>query len=449
MMKTDWRFWVFCASALLLSCSSDKVSGTATDTENTIAGNVVLSDSSCAGGVFVRQVLAKSAVSSAYLETRTDVSGEFAFDSALADTVNLEFRYEAEDSSLLQTQIVRNVTAKSQEKLRVRLKPSARISGTVETSEASSVAGSHFFVYLESTTFLSDVFAPDSFSFDAPEGDFFLTIAPADSGVVAKLKSSGYADSSIVRRVSVSLSAGDSLDVGNLRWSLSADEPTAAKVLRGVVVDFSGRPLRGVSAHVVTDLYGLGVSDSSAFVTQAVSDSAGVWTAVAPAHGSVSGEFRVEFRGKDSSGKAIAGVSPYISGDDLAAAADTLRVGTVRLSESASFLGTVFLVTDGNSKRDTLCWAYGIRVGFRGTSQFKTVSSCNDVLMTNLPPDSQELVYYSSDEIVVKSLKSGEFAAEDYIQLVPVNLPAGDTLKYQGFTYTPPSTASTVFGGGE
>ncbi len=447
MMKIDWRLWVF-VSALLLSCSSDRVSGTATDTENTVAGNVVLSDGSSAEGVFVRQVLAKSAVSSAYLETLTDASGTFAFDSALADTVNLEFRYEAEDSSLLQTQIVRNVTANSREKLQVRLKPSARISGIVETSEASSLAGSHFFVYLESTTFLSDVFAPDSFSLDVPEGDFFLTIVPADSGVVAKLKNSGYADSSIVRRVAVSLSAGDSLDVGNLRWSLSVDEPTAAKVLRGVVVDPAGNPLRGVSAHIVTDLYGFGVSDSSAFVTQAVSDSAGVWTAFAPVLGSVSGEFRVEFRGKDSLGNSVAGVSPYISKDVLAAS-DTLQVGTVRLSESASFLGTVFLVTDGNYKRDTLCWAYGIRVGFRGTSWFKTVSSCNDVLMTNLPPEFQELVYYSSDEIVVKSLKSGEFAAEDYIQLVPVNLPSGDTLKYQGFTYTPPSTASASSTGGE
>ena len=76
----------------------------------------------------------------------------------------------------------------------------------------------HFRVQLDSTTFSIDVFAPDSFKIALPEGAYSLTILPADSSVITKLRSSGYADSTIIRKLSVMVSAGDTLDVGKLRW---------------------------------------------------------------------------------------------------------------------------------------------------------------------------------------------------------------------------------------
>ena len=267
----------------LASCSeSSKVAGTATDTENTLAGTVLLSDSSVANGVRVRLVAARVGVSNAFLETSTDEAGNFAFDSVLADTVNVEFRYEA-GASLREVQMLRNVAVKSTESLSVRLQRPALLRGRLEYSEDSALwMGAHFFVSLDSTTFFADIFAPDSFEIPAPEGAFRLSITPADSGAVAKLKNAGYADSLIARKLSISLSSGDTLNVGNLRWGLSKDEPTKARRLSGVVVNEMGKPLKGVAVHVVTDLYGLGISESDGFVTQAVSDLDGNWSVSAP-----------------------------------------------------------------------------------------------------------------------------------------------------------------------
>lgn len=430
----------------MISCSENaKVAGTATDTENTIAGTVLLSDSSVAGGVRVRQVAARSGLSS-YLETSTDASGAFAFDSTLADTVNVEFRYDAADSP--EVELLRNVAAKSSESIRVRLRKPALLRGYLEYSGNSAFwMGSHFVVSLDSTTFAADLFAPDSFAIFAPEGSFLLTVAPADSGAVSKLKNGGFGDSAIFRRIGVSLSAGDTLDIGNLRWDLSGNEPMRVKLLRGVAVDKDGRPLKGVSVHVVTDLYGLGTSGSDGFVTQAVSGPNGEWSVFAPTMNAVSDSFRVEFRGKDSLGRTLSGVSSYIRAETLGAQSNVISVDTVRLGRSSNFFGKVFLVANGSgqAKSDTLCWTYGIRVGFFGTSNFRTVSSCDDVLMSELPPESQEFVFYSGDELVVNGLKTGKFKPVDYVKSVNVSLPAGDTLKRQGFTYTPPMAENGGF----
>lgn len=432
----------------LMSCSeSSKVAGTATDTENTIAGTVLLSDSSMASGVRVRQVAARSGASYAFLETSTDGSGSFAFDSVLADTVNVEFRYE-KDASLREVQMLRNVAVKSAESLSVRLQKPALLRGRLEYAEDSAFwMGSHFFVSLDSTTFFADLFAPDSFALFAPGGNFRLSISPADSVAVTKLKNAGYADSLIIRKLSISLSSGDTLDVGNLRWDLSKDEPTRARRLKGVVVNEKGKPLKGVAVHVVTDLYGLETSKSEGFVTQAVSDSNGIWSVSAPSLGLVADSFRVEFRGEDSLGRPLAGTSSYITRETLLSAADEVPVDTVWMARSANFLGKVFLVANsaGESRSDTLCWTYGIRVGFLGTSNFLTVNSCDAVWMQNLPSGSQDFIFYSGDELVVKNLKTGKFNPEDYVKLVHVSLPAGDTLKQQGFTYTPPMAAGGAF----
>lgn len=428
----------------LLACSDSKVAGTATDTENTIAGTVLLSDSSIASGVRVRQVAARAGISSAYLETLTDGSGSFAFDSVLADTVNIEFRYE-ENASLREVRLLRNVESRFAEALGVRLQKPAVLLGRLESAEDSAFwMGAHFFVSLDSTTFLADLFAPDSFAILAPEGAFLLSITPADSGAVAKLRNAGYADSLIVRKLSVSLAPGDTLNIGNLRWGLSEDESTLAKRLKGVVTNENGRPLKGVAVHVVTDLYGLGTSDADGFVTQAVSDSTGSWSVSAPSLGLVADSFRVEFRGVDSLGRQIAGTSDYVSRETLKSAASDILVDTVRLEPSADFLGQVFLVANGSesSRSDTLCWTYSIRVGFLGTSNFQTVNSCDAVRMRNLPPGAQDFIFYSGDEQVVKNLKTGKSSPEDYVKVVHVNLPEGDTLKQQGFTYTPPMSAS-------
>ena len=441
-MKLNVRILALLLGVFFWACSENQVAGTATDTENTIAGVVHLSDGSSANGVLVRQVVSAHKVSPAvYLETQTDSLGSFVFDSTLADTVNMEFRYRNSDSTLSQAQILRGITAKDAGTLNVKLEQVAVLRGQLEyAGSASNLAGSHFFAFLESTTFFADVFAPDSFALITPEGDYTLTILPADSGVVSKLREKGYSDSTIYRRLQVSLAAGDTLEVGNLRWNATREGYKKEKILRGTVT-YLDKPLKGVAVHVVTDLYGFG-ADSSAFVTQAVTDSNGNWQVLAPAWEAVEDSFRVEFNGKDSLGKPLAGVSEYIAKATLEAASDTISVKSIALTAASGLSGSAFLVVNDpiSARQDTLCWAYSIRAGIRGTSHFKTVSSCDRVELSGLPSGVQDLIFYSGDEIVVRNLRAGQFELEDYVRGVNgVNLPEGAVLKQQNFTYTPPT----------
>ena len=452
-MKIDRLIFAFFLGALVWACSDSKVAGTATDTENTVAGLVRLSDGSSADGVVVRQVaVSRVASSTTYLETRTDLQGAFVFDSTIADTVNMEFRYHVKDSVLSQAQILRNVSAKEANALDVQLKSVATLRGSLESiGAASGLAGSHFIVALDSTTFMTDVFVPDSFELSIPEGDYLLTVLPADSGVVSKLRASGYTDSTIVRQIAVSLSAGEILDVGNLRWNALKENQAKPKILQGSV-RWQDKAATGVSVHVVTALYGLGVADSSAFVTQAVTDSNGIWRVEAPVPDSVEGRFRVEFRGKDLLGNHITGVTPYIEKTKLEERADTILVDAVLLSAESSLRGSVFLVVDmpQSSRQDTLCWAYSIRIGILGTSNFKTVSSCNKVELLHLPSGIQDFVFYSGDELVIRNLRTGEFKREDYVKSVEgVVLPEGAVLDHQNFTYTPPMLEMNALNGGK
>lgn len=450
MKNRLWNLAVCLCGLLLLACSEKgSVAGTATDTENTIAGTVLLSDGSVAEGVLVRQVARRSVSSFRYLETATDSMGAFAFDSSLADTVSFEFRYANADSSDLEMQVVRNVAISSRpDSVKAKLGKASIVRGRLDyLADSLKLVGSHFFVFLDSTMFGADVFAPDSFEFLAPEGSFSLVVVPADSVASAKLLALGYADSVVVRKAPVSVSIGESLDVGDLRWCLSPVESIKTRILEGVALDEFGSPLKGVAVHVVSDLYGFGVTDSSAFVAQAVTGADGVWRVPSPAIDLVADSVRVEFRGRDSSGTSLAGVSAYVSKDALVSADDTLSLGAVVLSKASSFLGVAYLVlgtpTD-STVADTLCLAYSIRVGFKGTSRFTTVSSCDTVSMRDIPAEGQDLVFYSGDDIVVRNLKSGAFRLDDYVKIVSVGMPSNGTLKYQGFTYTPPTTAQSA-----
>lgn len=436
-MKLDGRWLALTFCALILSCTEGtKVSGTATDTENTIAGTVLLSDSSLAGGVLVRQVAARSASSLIYLETVTDSTGSFSFDSTLADTVNMEFRYGAENSGQIQAQLVRSLSVKTAQPLDVRLEDAVRLCGWLDyAGDTANFAGSHFHVLLDSTTFAVDLFAPDSFEIWVPSGNYSLTILPADTNSVSKMQSAGYADSAIIRKMDISVPPGEKLDVGKLRWDPSRKEPLRSKVLQGVVVDENGSPVKGAAVHVVADIYGFGASEKDGFTTEVISDSEGVWRIAAPASESVIDSFRVEARGKDSSGQNLAGVSAYIQKSDLENPADTLNADTIRLQQSASFRTQLYWTKAPDS---TQCGGGEIRVGFLGTDNFEIVGACGEVFMQDLPSGSQDLVLYVADEQMIRRLKSGEILPGDLVQRVSVGLIAGDTLQYSDLNFAPP-----------
>ena len=430
------------------ACGSEGgLSGTATDTENTVAGIVLKADSSAAVNVAVRMVTATS-TAEILDSTRTDSIGYFKFAHVTADTFNLEFRYGAGDS-VLESGHRRAIALKPGEalKLNVQLSKAAYVMGSLSVTNASGVNVGSFSVSEDSSTFGRKMLAGDSFLFVADAGSGTLVIAPADTLVIERLLAKGYPDSLIHQRIPIHLNAGDTLDIGTCTWKLPAIDSLgilSRKILAGVVFDTAGKPAVGVSVHVVTDLYGFSVSDSATFVTQTVTDSLGRWFLQAPDTSVVDSAFRVEFQYKKSSdAQALVGASDYIMRSALDDDDDTLDVGNVLLNVSASFLGKISLVVGNASSEDTLCWNYTIKVGFKGTSHFTRVSACAAISMSSLVPDAQDLVYYSGDDVIVNGLIHGTLSPADYVKSISVSLPTnGGTLENQGLTYTPPTVTS-------
>jgi hypothetical protein len=433
---------------LLLSCGENgSLSGTATDTENTVAGIVIKSDSSFAKGASVRMVFAYSVLpeETAYVETTTDSKGYFKFENVTTDTFNLEFRY-ALDSLVQESRILRSLSlgSRSLNLGTIRLEKATYVTGVVAyASDTSLNVGSHFRITVDSTTFETNTFVQEPFFVPVEAGVVSLIIAPADNYIIKKLYEKGYADSLIHQRISVTVNAGDTLDIGTYTWKLPPLEvPSEAEpALTGIVLDSMGQALSGVAVHIVTDLYGFGVSDSAKFITDTVTDSAGVWVLPAPDTALVDSAFRVEFRqqGTDSS-VVTTGLSDYILKNELnVKSSDTVHVNSVTMRKPSDFIGKIFLVWNKqDSTKDTLCVSYTIKVGFKGTSNFTRVNACASIVMHDLPAYEQELVYYSGDDFVVTNLRNDLLDRTAYIKSVFVSLPEDGTLKNQGLTYTPP-----------
>ena len=133
-------FLLSLASTLFLACGSGGgLSGTATDTENTVAGIVLKADSSAAVNVAVRMVAATS-TANLLDSTRTDSTGYFKFAHVTADTFNLEFRYGSGES-VLESGSRRALALKPGEalKLNVRLSRAAYVAGVLSVTNASGV----------------------------------------------------------------------------------------------------------------------------------------------------------------------------------------------------------------------------------------------------------------------------------------------------------------------
>jgi hypothetical protein len=430
------------------SCGENgDLSGTATDTENTVAGIVIKSDSSLAVGVTVRLVLAYKALpqQTVYVETITDSTGYFKFENVVADTFNLEFRYQL-DSCAPESRFLRSLSLvdKSLNLGQILLQKSAYIKGAVNYQSDSTLnVGSHFSVSIANTTFETSILVNETFFVSGESGEATLIIAPADEFIVQKLHEMGYADSLIYQKLSVTLKAGDTLDIGTYTWQLvSLEVDTKAPMLTGVVLDSLGKPVQNVSVHVVTDLYGFSVKDSAKFDVQTVTNSAGVWVLRAPDTALVDSAFRVEFQQRGAGSTILTtGLSNFIVESELNVnASDTVDIGSVTMRKSSGFLGKIYLVWNQfDSTQDTLCLSYSIKVGFKGTSNFTRVNACASIVMKDLPALEQEVVYYSGDDFVVNNLLNGTLDRSSYVKSVFVNLPLGSTLQNQWFTYSPPT----------
>ena len=446
-------------TAFLMACSdAEKVSGTATDTENmltaSVTGLVKRSDGTPADSAVVRmsRVYSKKEALGIpeFVEVRTDTAGVFSFDSAIADTFQLAVIDEnAEEISYLP-----RVAASSTEDLEnIKLEKAAVFSSVLyyeKVTEPAVEVGSHFMVYMPGMPFTQNVFAGDTFSMLIPSGTWWFGFCPGDPQMVAKLQDSGVADSLIYRvwnMDSVEVDAGDTLDVGPFLWSTEADVDTLMKEdaskdvsrISGQVACESVKKCAGIQVMAITDIYGFGFTgDSSEFVTQTETDSSGRWWLPVPADVPYD-SFRVEFRADE--GKTVKmGLSRYVKVSEVEDLEDTLDVGEVDLVASSGLISTIALVIDPlDSTQSNNCMVNSVVVGAKGTAHFVRAVTCNSLKINEMPSGEQELLLYSGDSKVISTLQEAETPVDEYVVSTFVNLPKGDDLEWQGMTYTPPS----------
>ena len=457
-----------CLASLLVAfvgCSNEKVSGTVTDTGNTLAetqvtGIVRRVDGTPAADAMVR--MARMAVYDSVLhvpeqiEVVTDSDGVYAFDSAIADT----FQLAVIDTSAIEVFFLPRTTLKAKAFDSIQLAKAAVVSSVLyfeEVEDSAVSVGGHFMTCLSGTPFCNDVFAADSFAMLVPEGEWSLEIFPGDSLMVARMQSLGFADSLIYRSLDLGkINAGDSVNSGPIVWSTTAKADTLIKEsekeaknvarISGTVLCKNGKPCADVEVMTIKDIYGFNFveGDSMQYVSQTTTDSLGRWWLPLP--DSLPGDsFRIEFRKLQDDIVTQVGVSRYMTASEIKDLNDTLDAGKVTLTLPSKLVSGVNLVIDReDTTQSSNCMVNSVVVGAKGTAHFVRTVTCNSLRIKDIPSGEQELLLYSGDTKVVSTLQAAETPLDEYVVTTFVNLPKGDMLEWQGMTYTPPTLPKSV-----
>ena len=475
-------FAALCACMLACTGENGDVAGTVTDTGNTIASGVVChSDGSRAVSAMVRiarePVAGDSLAKMDYIETKTDTQGVFSFDSVLMDTFQLAVIDAKHNEILYKPRATKNAGALDS----FKLEKAAVFSSVLyfeDMDEPSVAVGSHFEVFMPGTPFSQSVFAGDSFSMLIPAGTWWFGFCPGDPQIVARLEDSGVADSVIYRTWNMDgdVKSGDTLSKGPFIWSPTADVDSLIKLeekkknekkpayLSGVVTCKKNDYCTNVQVQMITDLYGFDFvdGDSTRFIPQTETDESGRWFLQVP--DSVPYDsLRMEYRLLDDEGNVtLAGLSRYVKASELKNLKDTLLVDTTELVKTSVLVGGVMIAigvpeeteTDENSNssenaesqpevvQSEICKVNSVNsvvLGLKGTSHFVRDVTCNMLKIVNLPAGGHDLVLYSGDPKVVKTLRDAELSVDSIVTITHVQLPKADTLDQQWMTYEPPT----------
>lgn len=449
---------VFAVFFSFVACSKDHTAGTVTDTGNTVAvtGTVHKADGKVASNAVVRMARLVSAEDSLLvpelLESLTDSAGVFAFDSAIADT----FQLAVLDTSAAEIFYMPKMTVDSKNLDSIKLEKAAVFSSVLyyeDVTEPEIAVGSHFVVYLTGTPFYQSVFAGDSFSVLIPQGTWWMEFFPGDPQIVAKLQSSGVADSLIYRswKMNAEVDAGDTLDVKPFIWSTTAEVDSLVKEteeaakdvsrLHGKVACRNGKPCEGVEVALITDLYGFKFTegDSLLFESLTKTDSLGRWWLNVPKE-VPEDSFRVEFRKVQDDIIVQTGTSRYVLAKEVKDLDDTLDLGTDTLARPSTIVSGVTLVVDrDDTTQSSNCMVNSVVVGIKGTSHFVRDVTCNLFTLADVPAGDQDIVLYSGDPKVISVLEKSDAPRWVYVSLTGVSLPENATQQQQWLTYTPPS----------
>ena len=450
----------------MFACSGENgdLTGTVTDTGNTVATGVVTrTDGSRAVSAMVRiarePVAGDTTAKLNFIETRTDSQGVYAFDSVLADT----FQLAVIDAEHNEISYKPRATKKSGVLDSIKLEKAAVFSSVLyyeDMVEPSVAVGSHFEVFMPGTPFSQSVFAGDSFSMLIPAGSGWFGFCPGDPQIVARLEDSGIADSLIYRTWSMDgkVKSGDTLSKGPFIWSPTVEVDSLIKLeerkkkekkpayLSGAVNCKKDTACSNVQVQIITDLYGFDFveGDSVGFTAQTETDKSGRWFLPVPESVPYD-SLRVEYRLLDKDGKvSLAGLSRYVHASELKNLKDTLSIGTTELTPFSVLVGGVVLVIDKHdTTQSTDClsstFVNSIVMGLKGTSHFIRGVTCNMLEMDYLPAGGHDIILYSGDPKVVKTLQEADLDLEDYVTITHVQLPKNDTLDQQWMTFEPPT----------
>ena len=456
-----------------VGCTSDKgnsnISGTVTDTGNTIAGVVLRSDSSIASFATVRMARVSDRTDSlavpAFVEVQTNDSGAFEFDSSYMKLFAADsFQIAVIDTVAKEVYYLPRVDTASRKFEKITLEKAAIITTSlyyqdVSTATSTLSVGSHFMIYMPGTPFFQSVFAAqgqnqaDSVSLLVPAGSWWLGFCPWDSQIVAKLEDSGIADTSIYRvwNVDLNVNSGEVINAGPFIWSTTASVDSLFKEpeeeggrITGTVLCDSSKNCAGIEVQLITDLYGFRFveGDSVAFEASAKTDSTGRWVLPAPKDVPYD-SFRVEFRMVDGSSVVGSGLSRYVYASEVLGLEGSLDIGLSKLAKPANLTSWIRLViNEEDSTQSSNCMVNSVVLGIKGTSHFVRDVTCNEVDIYNIPAGEQVLMIYAGDPKVVSALQKAGIELSDFVVPIEITLTPGATQRQQGLTYTPPTLPS-------
>ena len=136
----------------------------------------------------------------------------------------------------------------------------------------------------------------------------------------------------------------------------------------------------------------------------------------------------------------MAGVSRYVRASELKGLKDTLKLEESEVVPPSVLVSGVRLAIDGADTTEIdNCMANSVVVGLKGTSHFVREMVCNMLKIENIPAGGHDIVLYSGDPKVVKTLQESGAEIGDYVRAAHVQLPKNDTLDQQWMTYEPPT----------
>lgn len=436
----------------LLSCSKP-VAGTATDTENTVAGIVVDANGKPVANVDVQLVIDSLSLQSQTVLAKTaqfhrlattNEKGEYQFTQVDSQLV-FSLSFLSKDSQITQTALLRNLRLakkESEEFRRVQLAPSQTLTGVVVLDNSTgSVAkfDSTFRITIVGSGFYVQAKAGETFQIpNVPAGLLHIAVYPANTEWMDALIAQGIPRDSLITRILWDSEEQSQTQLPDIHWSFPytyrcMTQQGLAKCMSGVVVNYLDDPVEGVEVRVVLDSLGFsyleGFEGNDSIATMTSID--GSWILPFP-H---SESFHLEFHKKNKQDSLVGCANLAIKSS--LSSVGIYDVDTVQIMSPSKLKGTLLYTEEPQA---WISLGSHFRVGIKGTTRYMDVFIGQPFELTGLPMGKQSLVEYPRDTYLWPSFEAKLGSLESMTQSTEfVVLTPGVTLEQQVETYTLPT----------